>query len=257
MKTVLPIGDLHCGHKVGLTPPEWQHRPDWKDQQNRLWTYFKNDLKQVRASSPTGEIDILIVNGDAIDGNGYRSGGIEQSEIDWDRQCEMAIDVINYIGAKQVYMTYGTPSHVSNNGSQEEYKIAKAVGASITGHLFLDIEGVMFDVKHKIGSSSVPHGRASALMKAILWNQRQAQEGAQPRADVLLRSHVHYHVYAGDHDTLGVTLPCLQGPGSKYGIEQCEGIVDFGLAWFNVEDGAYDWSASTHRLRSEYMVCSA
>ena len=241
MRTVLPIGDMHCGHKIGLTPPKWQYHPEWKKDQNKLWKYFNDGLDKV------GAVDTLIINGDCIDGNGYRAGGIENVTVDWDEMCEMAIDVINHINPKQVFMTYGTPSHVCNNGTQEEAKIAKAVGASIKGHLFLDVDGVVFDVKHKIGSSGIPHGRTSALMKAMLWNQRQAQEGVQPRADVLLRSHVHYHVYCGDQDTLAMTLPALQEKGSKYGEEQCEGIVDYGLVWFEVDNGSYTWEAHSTR----------
>lgn len=245
---VLPIGDLHCGHKVGLTPPKWRNRNDWAKGQDKAWKVFNEGLDKI------GSVDALIVNGDAIDGNGYRSGGIEQTEMDWDRQCEMAVDVINYIGASKVFMTYGTPSHVSNNGSQEERKIAKEVGADIKGHQFLELDGVIFDVKHKIGSSGIPHGRASALMKAVLWNQRQAQEGVQPRADVLLRSHVHYHTFCGDNTTLAMTLPALQEAGSKYGEEQCEGIVDYGLVWFNTEDGHFTWDSHVTRVLNRAEV---
>lgn len=242
MQTVLALGDLHCGSKLGLTPPSWQHRPDWKSTQMAMWKYFKEGLKRA------GKVDVLIVNGDAIDGNGYRSGGIEQSEMDWDRMCEMAVDVINEVGASKVVMTYGTPSHVSNNGTQEEYKIAKEVGAHITGHAYVEVNGITFDIKHKIGSSSIPHGRTAALNKAILWNKLQALEGTQPKADILLRSHVHYFTYTGDATCLAMTLPALQGPGTKYGLEQCEGIVDFGLVWFKIkDDGEYKWDSHTTR----------
>lgn len=245
---VVPIGDFHCGHKVGLTPPNWRNRREWAKGQDKAWRFFNDGLDKA------GSVDVLIINGDAIDGNGYRSGGIEQTEMDYDRQCEMAVDVINHIGAKKVYMTYGTPSHVSNNGSQEERKIAKAVNADIRGQQFLDLDGVVFDVKHKIGSSGIPHGRTSALMKAMLWNQRQAQTGVQPLAQVLLRSHVHYHTFCGDAGTLAMTLPALQEAGSKYGEEQCEGIVDFGLVWFDIRNGKYTWNSSTTRVLNKAIV---
>lgn len=242
MQTVLALGDLHCGHRVGLTPPSWQQRTAWMPQQKLMWDFFLGGLDKV------GQVDTLIINGDAIDGNGYRSGGIEQTEIDWDRQCEMAVDVIHQVNARNVIMTYGTPSHVSNNGSQEEYKIAKEVKADIKGHQFLDINGVVFDIKHKIGSSGIPHGRTAALNKAILWNKIQAQNGTQPRAKILLRSHVHYHTFTGDTDCLAMTLPPLQGAGSKYGDEQCEGVVDFGMVWFNIEDcGEFSWDSHVVR----------
>lgn len=241
MTTVLPVGDLHCGHKIGLTPPRWQNKPSWQKDQDRLWRIFNDGLDKV------GSVDTLILNGDLIDGNGYRLGGIENVTVDWDEMCEMATDVINHIGAKNIHITYGTPSHVSNNGTLEEAKIAKAVGASIDSHLFLEVEDVVFDVKHKIGSSGIPHGRVSALMKALLWNREQATVKMQPKADLLLRSHVHYHVFCGDSCAMGMTLPALQGPGSKYGKEQCEGLVDFGLVWFNVQEGSFEWDSHTTR----------
>lgn len=252
MTKLIALGDTHCGHKVGLTPPEfWSNRPDWRAQQQKLWTHFTDGLARF------GKPDIVIANGDLIDGLGKSRSSVEHTEYDWDRQCEMAIHILGLLDADQYYMTYGTPFHVSNNGSQEEKKIADAVGADIRGHLWLDVEGVTFDVKHKIGSSSIPHGRTSALMKAVLWNQRQAQEGIQPRADVLLRSHVHYHVFAGDSETLGMTLPALQGAGSKYGEEQCEGIVDFGMVCFECSDGAYTWEADSTKLMTTYEKLTA
>lgn len=242
MKNVLCLGDLHCGHRVGLTPPRFQSKSGRMAEYGKVQAEYWRKYQSYLATFLTyGSVDVLIVNGDCIDGTGFRSGGLEQITPDLDEQCEMAVEIIQGIGAKEVYLTYGTPYHVCNNGSQEELKIAQAVGGSMHGHLQLKVDDVMFDVKHKIGSSGIPHGRCSALMKAILWNQRCSQEGTQERADVLLRSHVHYHAYCGDAKTLGMTLPALQGSGSKFGEEQCEGIVDFGLAWFGVDGQDYSW----------------
>jgi hypothetical protein len=241
LHTILAIGDLHCGHLGGLTPPSfWTYKTP--DTTKRAWDFFSAALLEV------GKVDTLILNGDLIDGQGTRSGGIELIESDLDRQCEMAIEIIESISAKQVLISHGTPYHVSNHGSQEEIKIAKAVGAEVHSHIFKEINGLVFDVRHKINSSSVPHGRATPLCKEAMWNKLKSIDGAQPKADILLRSHVHYHIAVQEPDYLAMTLPALQTPGTKYGLEQCSGIVDFGIVRFNIEnDGNYSWDSITTR----------
>jgi hypothetical protein len=43
-------------------------------------------------------------------------------------------------------------------------------------------------------------------------------------------------------------LPALQTPNTKFGLEQCSGIVDFGIVWFNIDnDGSFEWQTSITR----------
>lgn len=238
MQRVIACGDFHCGHRVGLTPPAWiPSRKGFgynEDLLFRQWDFFATEIEKLRP------IDTAIINGDLIDGKGKRSGGVEQIEIDLNRQAEMAEDVIKFIDAKKVFITNGTPYHVDDGAAVEE-AIASNVGATIGGHLFLEIDGVVFDVKHKVGSSSVPHGRSTAIKRENLWNVLHSERNTNPKSDVILRSHVHYFDYTGNTTYLAMTLPALQGMGSKYGIEQCSGIVDFGFVHFDVTDGDYTW----------------
>ena len=56
--------------------------------------------------------------------------------------------------------------------------------------------------------------------------------GEQPRIEDYAERHPELA------DTLRQVLPALQAMGSKYGARQCEGLVDFGLVFCDVENGA-------------------
>lgn len=249
MRRVLAIGDSHCGHIVGLTPPKWQIHRDLKKVQQRFWGWFAQAVDALRP------IDVLFLNGDAVDGKGEKSGGTEIFLPDPNHQVMCAADIIQFIDAKRTIMTYGTPYHT---GVDTDYELALAnhVGAQIDGHVWVEIDGVTFDLKHKIGSSTIPHGRHTAISKERLWNLIwNVEQDANPLSDVILRSHVHYHSGSFGPDWLGMTLPGLQGPGSKFGVRQCSGEVHFGLVWFDLDGkGGYSWDRKLLKLKAAGRV---
>jgi hypothetical protein len=141
----------------------------------------------------------------------------------------------------KLILTYGTPYHT---GDQEDYenKIADDLNAEkIGGQEWVETEKVVFDFKHFIGSSQVPHGRHTASAREALWSELWAQRGLAPRSDVIIRSHVHYHQYCGDALSLRMTTPCLQTLGSKFGSRKCSGLVDYGFLVFEVTRGKVEW----------------
>jgi len=258
MKKGVIISDLHCGHLVGLTPPPWQSSGDgWREKvreaQHQAWDWFDREMAKL------GKLDVLICNGDAVDGDGHRSGGTEQISTDPTVQAEIATYILQrYMSRKtKLFMTYGTPSHTGTLFDTEGL-IARDCGAEkIEGQAFLDIEGVVFDIKHKIGSSGVPHGRATALKKAQLWNKLWNYAQEQPDADVVIRSHVHYHQFAGDPDFgLAMTTPALQACGSKYGSRQCEGRIHFGFISFQCDKGEFSWKSHIAKLEAHKSTAS-
>lgn len=262
MRRILLISDLHCGHVVGLTPPGWQMQPvvgasatkrdKFINVQQECWEWYMSSLKKY------GPFDVVIVNGDLIDGSGWRSGGTEQSVIDRLHQCEMAEYCIRQTMGKntKVYITIGTAYHT---GEAEDFEtvVANGIGANKIGsHEWIDIEGVVFDVKHHVGSSSVPHGRHTAIARERLWNVLWAERGLQPKAHVTIRSHVHYYDFCGGVDWIGMTTPALQGYGTKYGARRCSGLVDFGFVVFECNKKSYTWQpiiADTKALRASVI----
>jgi len=252
VKRVVALGDFHCGHLAGLTPPEFQgafpHIPyygKFVELQAECWNWYAATLASLQP------IDILILNGDAIDGSGAKSGGTELITPDRRVQAEMAIECAREAKAGKIAMTFGTGYHTGNEEDWEVI-IAKELGASIGSHEWIDVNGLVFDVKHHLGSSAVPHGRHTAVARDRLWNILWAERDEQPRASVFLRSHVHYHGYAGGVGWLAMTLPALQAAATKYGARRCSGTVDFGLVHFDVDTtGNYQWQLHVAELPAQ------
>lgn len=249
MKRVVVISDTHCGHEYGLTPPEWWYGIDSGDAlvrktatfQRKLWGFYSDSMKALIKDKA---IDVLIVNGDSVDGKGEKSGGTEQFTTDRIEQCRMAAKVIDEAKAAKVRLLYGTRYHTGKDEDFESIipEMVACTDVSIEGHGFYTVNGVNLDVKHKINSSGVPHGRMTALARAKLWNTIWHSEHArQPKADIIIRSHVHYHNLCGGPGWLAMTCPALTY-NTTYGVRECEGIVDVGFLVFDIDDeGGYDW----------------
>ncbi len=242
MKRLAVISDLHSGHEYGLTPPEyWRSGTGLTSKtgafERELWKFYTKAIDSIKP------IDILEVNGDCIEGKGERSGGVELITSDRHQQIRMAARAIEYSEAPIVRISTGTPYHV---GGMEDFEsvikdILPNSKIHVSGHDFFSINGYTIDVKHKIGSSSVPHGRTTPLSRARLWNVVwNSEDERQPKSDILIRSHVHYFSYCGGPSWLGMTTPALTY-NSHYGIRQCEGVVDVGIIVFDFEEKGYSW----------------
>ena len=237
-------GDTHCGSVVGLTPPRWQQN----EQQKEMWDTWRKGLRKHRP------FDLAIWNADLIDGKSLRTGSTDVLTADRREQVQMAKKCVEAVQAPINLFTYGTPYHV---GASEDWEgvLADMCGSTIKSHHYVDIAGVPFSIKHKVGSSTIPHGRFTPLAKEKVWDSIWSEEKNQhPRSRVFIRSHVHFHNFCGKKGTdwwLAMTLPALQGLGSKFGARQCIGTVDFGFVWMDVDKGrVQDWDAEITVLES-------
>lgn len=239
MKRVAVISDLHCGHRAGLTCPDYwypedsssPHRRNFGRIQREMWGWYERTVSSISG------VDVLIVNGDAIDGKAERSGGSELLTADRDEQVSIAKTAIDLWKAKKIFIIEGTPYHTGKEESWEAV-LADLVNGHFAAHEWIDVDGVIFDCRHKIGGSAIPHGRHTAPARAMLWNRLWAERGTHPNADVLIRSHVHYHTLTGDSGKVAITTPCLQSH-SKFGSRECDGTNDLGFITFDVDNGDY------------------
>lgn len=250
--------DLHCGSFVGLTPPHhWitedkkdPRRTKWARTQRAVWKYFEQTIEE---SAP---YDFCICNGDALEGLGTKSGGTELWTSDRKVQTDCAAFCIDAVGAKVVRLTYGTSYHVASTGEDWEDVLAATLGCKIGSHEWYDINGRIFDCKHHVAGSSIPHGALTPLAREILWNRVWASRGEQPKADVLVRSHTHTYEMV-DHDgCLGFVTPALQGFGSKFGSRRMSKTVDIGVLIIDVYNtGEIVWHP--HKLRGVTQIAKA
>jgi hypothetical protein len=255
MKRVAIISDLHCGHRVGLTPPDFQvslgispEEDKWALIRSSIWGWYDSLVSRLNP------IDILIVNGDAIEGAGSKSGGTELIIRDRNMQCDMAYKAIKKIGAKEVRMLRGSNNHT---GSEEDWEdqIAKRIGCPIGDHEWFNINGLVFDCKHYVPSSGMPQTKNSGVLADALWNLVwSAHDGAQPKSNIFIRSHLHFYT-----DAVGIVpnqrvfiTPALQGAGSKFGARYCRRVVQVGLLVFEIEnEREWIWKAHLMNLQSQ------
>lgn len=242
---ILFISDLHSGHIVGITPPQHNTKVDgYEYQRDELWGGYIDMIKEV------GPVDILIVNGDGVDGRGERAGSRDIIEIQQSKQMDWAEEAIDHIERKKTIIIEGTTYHTGLSTAWEE-QLAIRIGATYSRRFFGSFDDVIFDVRHFIAGSVIPHGRATPAMREKLWNTLWAKEGVQPEANVVVRSHVHYPLYVGDDDYVAIITPGLQGLGGIYGEKMCSGVIKFGMLLVTCDRGKFSWRIITRKVASQ------
>lgn len=262
-KRIVVISDPHCGHLFGLIPPGYEinrlpgHNDEGGDPYGfreksavvapLMWEWFAS------ATDALKPIDACVLNGDAVDGDGAKSGGTELITTDRNVQAEMAAKVLEHVDAKTTLMTLGTPYHTGVKADDELMvcdKFKKGVDA-IRDQLFIDVNGLIFDIKHDIGRSSVPYGKHTQPTKHKILNILAAEEGREPRARITVRSHIHEYAFSERSNGAELTTAGLQA-WTKFGARRVTGTIDIGISWFDVY-GPDEWHHGKHFLELECL----
>jgi len=251
MYTIAVEADYHSGHRAGLTPPKFWARDEWRIPERELWNIRKNIIKE------EVDPDLLIINGDLIDGRGQASGGTELLTSSLVMQAHLAAVCALQWKTHKVMITRGTPYHTGWGGEDWEDLTADAIRNSLTelygpdcqveidDQLFITINGVTLDVKHHVGSTVTPYTGGTAMIREKVWNEAWWLDGkGQPLADIILRAHAHFHEgYWGIRNGkpwYAIRQPALQAATTKYG-KKCTRRLDWGLLMITIDDdGAID-----------------
>lgn len=252
-KDILCISDAHCGHRYGIIPPECitslvhvPSSPKWDEWHEKSWCFVKDTLDTI---TPAKGFDALFILGDMIDGNARKNSGVELLTSNRDEQVGIAATFLSHIKRKKTIMVRGTPYHVGTEENWEDILAREIEADKIGDHEWPEVNGVIFDLKHKIGTSTVPYGRHTSPARSALWNLLWSERQLQPKARIFLRGHAHYYDFSGDRMRLAMILPALQG-WTGYGAKECEGTVDFGMITFRVfEDGSFTWQEHLMDMR--------
>ena len=236
MKRIVVVSDTHCGHQYGLTPTKWNYRKTEKPGRQRklMWDWYRKMIKSLQP------IDILVANGDLIDGTGKRSGGTELLTTDRIEQCEMALEVLGQANAKTYRFTFGTGYHTGDIEDFEKF-IVSPLGGTIEAEQPLEILGTRFLFRHHMHGGASDQSALTAPFKfAIDDIQRSARNKTKTAADIYVFSHRHRTYLGWLRGLMAVGTPCLQGE-SKYGVRRIGNHVDIGLVYFDVEEGITTW----------------
>jgi hypothetical protein len=217
------FSDIHAGSIYGLLPPDFQTSDEkivgMNPGQEYLWACWLDAAE--RASKLP--ISAVIFNGDAIDGKQQAQRGTELSLPLIADQSTAAEQIIRTFmsrlkGKPPLYLVAGTEYHDSRAAREIEV-IGRSLGAVSYGGLGtgrycrevldLEVDGVVINFAHGISASGGLY-RATAPDREGVWSALAGKEGRAPRADCVVRSHVHTFVHV-EHATKHIVVtPCWQ-----------------------------------------------
>jgi hypothetical protein len=235
------LSDLHCGHIVGLTHPDWH----WQSTNTKTRVgkvgRLQREIWETYASQIEKEYDFAFLLGDLVDGSGAKAEYTEHVAVERSDQVEMSLAALSVVSTRAWYAVRGTTYHVGND--EWENDIAKQLPGhvEIGDQLFPEAHGIIFDLRHHTGKTSVPHGTTGGPKKAHIHNILWAEKGMQPKAHITIRGHIHEYCMIDDSLWTGVTCPALQALGCKYG-RRLDSQVDFGFLEIEITSGGVQWT---------------
>jgi len=247
MANILAVGDFHSGSNGGLTPPKYWALTEQPDAAEEAWQFT------IDAISKMGKLSHLLLLGDLIDGAAYKDKACGLATADLDLQMKIATEclreMLKYARRDcKIFGVTGTGYHVDIHGTSAERKIAKAMGwDGVDDRMVVKIDGWQVDLRHKFSKTQGLHTGANSLQKDMNNNLNKETINTYGHIHCILRGHAHegahyWHPNMGH----GFSLPALQLPGGKYGKQQCDGWVHYGVTNIKTKgDQLTEWCMPT------------
>ena len=231
-KSLIVTGDNHIGHKYALGSPLRKLQAInafWKSARDKLYNKQTN---------------VFIINGEPIDGDGYKDLGAEQWSTNMAVQLRVANDYLRHFKMDQIAMTRGSNYHTTRGNTSFEELFSQIITCapileySPYGHferfsqrtkedwyrenwnrdrviediLQLRVHDTVINLIHHTGASSsfayAPTAIANALLKNLILTGRLWTVKDAPR--ITIRSHTHQHVRVHYGNTCGFVTPAWQ-----------------------------------------------
>ena len=245
-KRVLVISDLHVGSSTALCSEKpiisdlntW-HRPN--QLQKVFFIAWKDMIKSLK-----GPVDLLVINGECIDGANKFQSGQQSWTTNLDDQMNDAKKLIEMIPYKKVLILRGSNYHDQIDGTNLEEIMASKLrdvvkykaygGEGKTDYFaFVKVFGKTFNFTHHIGFSKSEAYRTTAMAREMVG--MHFQHDKLGRADIIVRSHVHYFNHIEFVHTHGCTTPCWKYPDAHLFRGGLAGTTsDIGAVAFVISD---------------------
>jgi len=214
-KSVLIVSDMH----VGATTSICSNSPILSDKDS---SWNPNKLQKVLLQSWKECIDelhqkptLLVVNGEPCDGGNRKQLGNQSWTTNIQDQLIDAEKLLKMIPYCKLIFNRGSGYHVTQDGTNFEEIIAKQMdadkyraygGSGYTDYYSLvKMHGKLFNFTHHIGFNKWAAYRTTALAREMAGMVFERDK--MGKADVIVRSHVHYFVHVEFTHTHGLTCP--------------------------------------------------
>jgi hypothetical protein len=216
--SVVVVSDLHVGGRFALFPRGFRTSNDVLWPLNRGQDYLLECWENALARLPS-EIDVLVFNGDIVEGRNKFVMGLNIIEPDPLWQVRAAAQVTEPLvrRARQIRCTQGSCYHVGKGGAYSEL-FAERVGAKPRqGHYVIPwwrfwFHGVYFDFAHR--QSVMFRYRSTAMEREIEFfiTRIGKKNKAPPRHVVITRSHTHvgFKAWWDSNTRVSVSTPSMK-----------------------------------------------
>lgn len=198
MPSVVFVSDMHVGSAYAVFPERFKLSTGSIGHlnvgQRYLWDCWQDFLERLPK-----QFNILILNGDIINGQNKKESAADLTEVDPAWQQRAALSLLEPLAerAGKIWMTQGSTYHSGEVGRWEE-QLARELGAEPDdwGHyawdwLLLDVEGVKLDIAH---SQSVVLRYVGMPLEREQQFDKIIQDWKGGSANVIVRSHAHRYV---------------------------------------------------------------
>jgi hypothetical protein len=221
--TVLFLNDIHTGAKSALWPKGFPSHTGNVPGMNRLQRYLHEHWKEfTQAWLPSklpqtgpvwnrkaGKLDYLVLNGDLVDGDQWRRGGVGVVDPDPLQQARAAVELLAPVRemCKKSYLVSGTDYHTGNYRVWSRY-LGEALdcepfgddgGASAPTNYAIPwlcgplSNGVRVDIAHT--QSVMLRYRSSPLEREMQFSAMLPDAVKAGPTDLFVRAHTHaYHL---------------------------------------------------------------
>jgi len=247
-KSVLIVSDMHVGSTTAICSKE----PVMSDKDT---TYRPSKLQKALLSvwydcidELIQKPDVLVVNGEPCDGGnrkGFGSQSWSTNSFDHITNAQILLKEIPY---RNILFNRGSKYHVDLEGTNFEEIIAEQMkadkyrafgGAGNTDYyLLLEVNGKHFNITHHVGFNKWAAYRTTALAREMAGMVFERDKIG--KADIIVRSHVHYFVHVEFVHTHGFTTPAWKYPDGHLFRSGTAGTTpDIGMVEVIIEPNGY------------------
>lgn len=252
-KMMIAIGDTHIGSEGALMPLE-VNSEEWCEGRNRR--YFPNQIQKdiykrwemMIDESPRP--DILLLNGDLVDGKNYKETGMGSWTTDSLLQARVLADLVKMLKPRQIVATSGSPYHSDNNPNVDKIATEMCGGTFMGGYANININGKRIYAQHKISvSKSTWQYRGTPLGRALVLAALNEKE--MGHYDIVLKSHAHYFCYCGFSNSLGMILPAWKTRDQFLDTNIEFGNSALGYVRFDFADGDFSFAHNIFHFKGK------
>ncbi len=254
MTTIVVVeGDLHAGSLYGLCPPKIELSDrEYLANPYQQWLWERHEELLQRAldvkRKHRGARFVHVLMGDLTQDTvkGKDIGVITANLMDHKAIAVACVKRSRDVLKPAVTVgVRGTPAHVGLDAQYDEEVVRAVLDTQETctkWHERVDIDGVIFDIKHHPSSKSyVPYLRGGAINRVVARILTDCGNSGVPVPNVVLRAHCHKVQDTGAtwRHVRGIQTPCWQLT-TAYGHIITDEPTDVGGVIFTIDGGGYE-----------------